>query len=68
MATNLALDDRLIEEARYAGGHKTKKEAVTAALAEYIKRRKQLQILQSFGSVDFDPKYDYKAERSRKRS
>lgn len=68
MATNLALDDNLIEEARSAGGHKTKKEAVTAALAEYVKRRKQLQILQSFGSVDFDPKYDYKAERRGKRS
>ena len=68
MATNLALDDRLIDEARRAGGHKTKKEAVTAALAEYVKHRKQLRILQAFGSVDFDSKYDYKAERRRKRS
>ena len=67
MATNLALDDELIEEARRAGGHKTKKEAVTAALAEYVKRRKQLQILKSFGSVEFDPAYDYKAGRQRKR-
>jgi Arc/MetJ family transcription regulator len=57
MATNLALDDNLIEEARRAGRHKTKKEAVNAALAEYV-----------FGSFDFDPKYDYKAERGRKRS
>jgi Arc/MetJ family transcription regulator len=40
MATNLALDDRLIEAARRAGGHKTKKEAVTAALAEYVKHRR----------------------------
>lgn len=68
MPTNLALDDRLIEAARRAGCHKTKKEAVTAALAEYVKRRKQLRILQAFGSVDFDPKYDYKAERRRKHS
>ena len=68
MATNLALDDSLIEEAVRIGGHKTKKEAVTAALAEYVKRRKQLRILKAFGSVDFDPKYDYKAERRRKRS
>jgi Arc/MetJ family transcription regulator len=67
MATNLALDDRLIEEARRAGGHRTKKEAVTAALAEYVKHRKQLRILKAFGSVDFDPKYDYKGERRRKR-
>src|ERR1700680_3985859 len=68
MATNLALDDNLIEEARRAGRHKTKKDAVTAALAEYVQRRKQLRILKGFGSFDFDPKYDYKAERRRKRS
>ncbi|HEX8817137.1 MAG TPA: type II toxin-antitoxin system VapB family antitoxin [Terriglobales bacterium] len=65
MATNLALDDKLIEEAQRAGQHKTKKEAVTAALSEYIRRRKQLRILDSFGTVDFDPAYDYKAERRR---
>ena len=68
MATNLALDDRLIEEAQRTGKHKTKKEAVTAALAEYIRRRKQLRILESFGTVDFDPGYDYKAERRRRHS
>ena len=62
------LDDNLIEEARRVGRHKTKKDAVTAALAEYVQRRKQLRILKAFGSFDFDPKYDYKAERRRKRS
>jgi Bacterial antitoxin of type II TA system, VapB len=67
MATNLALDDNLIEEARKIGGHKTKKDAVTAALDEYIKRRRQLKVLELFGTVDFDPTYDYKAERKRKR-
>ena len=68
MPTNLAIDDRLIEEARRSGGHKTKKEAVTAALDEYIRRRKQQRILDLFGSIDFDPKYDYKAARRSKRS
>ena len=67
MATNLALDDRLIEEARSIGGHRTKKEAVTAALQEYVQRRKQLEIVKLFGTIDYDPKYDYKAERQRKR-
>jgi Arc/MetJ family transcription regulator len=67
MATNLALDDSLIEEARRAGKHKTKKEAVTAALAEYVRRRKQLRILEAFGSFEFDSRYDYKAERRRRR-
>jgi len=68
MATNLAIDDRLIEEARKTGGHKTKKEAVTAALREYIQYRKQQKILEDFGTVDFDPAYDYKAARRRKRT
>ena len=41
---------------------------MTAALDEYVKRRKQLLILDAFGTFEFDPKYDYKAERRRKRS
>jgi Arc/MetJ family transcription regulator len=65
MATNLALDDKLIEEARRAGDHKTKKEAVTAALGEYVRRRKQVRLLEAFGTFDIDPGYDYKAERRR---
>ena len=63
MATNLAIDDTLIEEARQIGHHVTKKAAVTAALEEYIQRRKQLEILDLFGTVDFDSDYDYKAKR-----
>ncbi len=66
MPTNLAIDDRLIEEARRTGGHKTKKAAVTAALEEYIKQRKRLRVLSLFGTIDYDPKYDYKAERHRR--
>ena len=65
MATNLALDDRLIEEARRAGKHKTKKEAVNAALDEYVRKRKQMRILEAFGTFSADPAYDYKAERRR---
>ncbi len=65
MPTNLALDDRLIEEARRAGSHKTKKEAVTAALDEYVRKRKQMRILKAFGTFSVDPAYDYKTERRR---
>jgi len=63
MATNLAIDDELINEARRVGKHKTKKEAVTAALDEYIRRRRQLEILDHFGTIDFDPEYDYRKIR-----
>ena len=66
MPTNLAIDDKLIEEARRVGRHKTKKDAVTAALSEYVAHRKRLKILSLFGKIDFDPKYDYKAERKRR--
>ncbi len=67
MAFNLALDGQLVEEARKVGGHKTKDAAVTEALREYIQRRKQREIADLFGSIDFDPEYDYKAERARRR-
>lgn len=63
MATNLAIDDRLLEEAQKIGGHRTKKATVTEALREYIQRRKQAKIVELFGTIDFDPKYDYKRQR-----
>ena len=65
MATNLAIDDRLLNEALRVGGQRTKKDTVTQALEEYVQRRKQARILDLFGKVDFDPKYDYKRQRRR---
>ena len=67
MPTNLAIDDRLIEEARKLGHHRTKKDTVTAALDEYIRRRKPQRILSLFGTIDYDQAYDYKRERRGKR-
>ncbi len=67
MPTNLALDDDLIAAARKLGGHKTKRDAVNAALDEYVRRRKQTEIFKLFGKVDYDPGYDHKVERRRKR-
>jgi hypothetical protein len=49
------------------GHHKAKKKAVATALSERIARCKRLEILSSFGTIDYDPKCDYKAERKRKR-
>lgn len=64
MATNLALNNELIEEAVKLGKHKTKKAAVTEALLEYIERRKQQKIKDLFGKIEFDPNYDYKKQRA----
>jgi hypothetical protein len=66
MPTNLALDDSLIEEAVHAGNHKTKKEAVTAALQEYVQARKRLEILGWVGKVDYYEDYEPKRLRDRK--
>jgi Arc/MetJ family transcription regulator len=63
MATNLAIDDRLLSEAQKIGGLGTKKATVTRALEEFIQHRKQVKILELFGTVEFDPKYDYKKQR-----
>lgn len=68
MPTNLAIDDHLLEEAQKAGGHRTKRETVTAALEEYIKHRKQQEILFVFGKIDYGRAYDYKRERKAKRA
>jgi hypothetical protein len=67
MPTNLAIDEVLLAEAVRVGGHRTKKATVNAALEEYIQRRKQLEILDLFGKIDFDPDYDYKAQRDFRR-
>ena len=64
MATNLAIDDRLIEEAKTIGKHRTKKGAVTEALQEYIQRRKQSEIFNIFNKIEYDQDYDYKKQRA----
>ncbi len=62
MATNLAISDKLIEEAVTVGNHPTKKAAVTAALVEYIQHHKQMRIIDLFGTISYDPHYHYKKQ------
>jgi len=63
MATNLKIDDSLLNEALKLSGFRTKREAVTLALTEFVERRRQRQVLKLEGKIDFDPEYDYKAQR-----
>jgi Arc/MetJ family transcription regulator len=65
MATNLQLEDWLIERAVKLGKHKTKRAAVTQALKEYIEHLEQQNILALFGNVEYDPEFDYKKQRKR---
>jgi Arc/MetJ family transcription regulator len=66
MATNLQIDDKLIIRAVTLGGHRTKKAAVTRALVDYIQHLEQEKITSLFGTVEYEPKYDYKTQRARK--
>jgi len=68
MPSNLAIDDRLLAEAQKVGKHRTKRETVNAALEEYIAHRKQQEILDVFGKMDYESGYDYKRERRSRRA
>lgn len=65
MATNLALDPKLLDQVLELSGEQTKKAAVTLALKEFIARREQRKLAELFGKLEWDQSYDYKAERSR---
>ncbi|MFZ2196760.1 MAG: type II toxin-antitoxin system VapB family antitoxin [Thermodesulfovibrionales bacterium] len=65
MATNLDLDDKLLEEARIVGKHKTKNAVINEALMEYIQRRKQADIIELFHNIDYEPGYNYKKQRKK---
>ncbi len=65
MATNLALNQDLLERAFVLSGEATKKAAVTRALQEFIARREQKPAIELFGKLDWDAAFDYKAERTR---
>jgi hypothetical protein len=61
----LVLDDKLVKEARRVGRHQSDLDAVTEALREYVARHQQMRILKLFETIDYDPDYDYKAQRRR---
>ncbi len=65
MATNLAINDTLLETAYEIGGFSSKKETVNTALEEFIQRRKSEELIKMFGTVEYDSDYDYKKMRRR---
>jgi hypothetical protein len=66
MATNVQIDPELIRDALVLGGKRTKREVIEEALREYVSHRKQQQLLQLFGTFDYDPEHDYKKQRRRR--
>ena len=66
MATNLAIDPKLLERAVEVSGERTKKAAVTRALQEFIARREQRRVVELMGKLEWDDAFNYKAERTRR--
>lgn len=65
MATNLAINETLLETAYKIGNLKSKKETVNTALKEFVQRRKSEELIKLFGQIEYDPNYDYKKMRAR---
>lgn len=65
MATNLAINDQLLNTALEIGGFRSKKDTVNAALEEFIQRRKAEDVISLFGKIEFDHEYEYKKMRNR---
>lgn len=63
MRTTLAIKEELLDEVKALSGAKTKKDAVEKALEEFIKKRRQKDILALFGKIEIREDYDYKQER-----
>ena len=63
MPTNLAIDDKLLNQALNVGGYKTKRDTVNEALREFIQRRQRVEVVQLFGKIEYDADYNYKKER-----
>ena len=58
MRTNIDIDDQIMQQAMAAGGFKTKKETVEAALQILVQRHKQRDILKLFGKVAWEGDLD----------
>lgn len=63
MPSNLAIDDKLLEQALRVGGYKTKRETVNEALREFVQIRQRRELVKLFGRIDYDSRYNYKRER-----
>ena len=63
MRTNIVIDDELLKEAMQLSGARTKKELIALALREYVRSRRQKNLLELDGSVEFRDGYDDKSLR-----
>jgi Arc/MetJ family transcription regulator len=62
----LSIDPDLLSRALEVSGERTKKAAVTKALQEFIARRQQRRLMELMGRLEWDNRFAYKTDRSRR--
>jgi hypothetical protein len=64
MQITLNLNDDLLQEAMKLSPDMTIETAIENALQTYLKQQKRMKIIDLFGTIDYDPDYDYKQQRA----
>lgn len=65
MPSNVPIDPKLLERALAVSGERSVEAVVSRALQEFIARHEQGRLVDLFGTLEWDPDYDYKSERQR---
>ena len=64
MQITLNLNDDLLQETMKLSPDMTIEKAIENALQTYLKQQKRMKIIDLFGTIDYDPDYDYKQQRA----
>lgn len=64
--TSVDIDRTVLERAKELGGISTNKQIIDIALAEFVQRREQKNLMDIFGTIQFADGYDYKSMRESK--
>jgi hypothetical protein len=62
----MTITDSLRFEMVQVGKRRTKKDTASEAVRESVARRSHLKAIKLFGTVEFHPRYDHKAERKKR--
>ncbi len=63
MRTNIVIDDNLLEEAFSISHYRTKKKLIHEALKDFIRLRKQKDLTEIAGTINFYKGFDHKKLR-----
>ena len=67
MIKTTGIANKLLKEVCKIGGFKTKDDALLAALREYVRHSRRMDVLKLVGQVEYYDDYDYKSLRRGKK-